>query len=111
MKNLVPNIGDVVRTTVEETDLDAGYGYSWSTRNYVTPGLAVTCRKCGHTVEVYGTEGPSMRRAGVMLRDECPRGLKNFYEVGGEDPFPSMNEAEVLEAAACGLLPKFSVDP
>lgn len=110
MLKYTPDMGDVVKTIVEETYVDSHYGPSWSTRNYVQEGLTVTCRKCGHTVEVFGTEGPSMRRAGVMLREECPRGLKNFYVVDGGEDWPSMNEAEVLEAEAAGLIPPRKLD-
>ncbi len=66
-----------VLADAEETELDGDYG--------TVMGLLVTCSKCGHVVEVYGTEEASMRRAAVMLREECPEELKNFYVVGSTD--------------------------
>ena len=44
-------------------------------------GVAVTCSKCGHCVEVYGTSERSERRGAVMLREDCPLGLNNRYIV------------------------------
>ena len=49
------------------------------------PGLVVTCEKCGHAVEVYGTSGASARRGAVMLSEECPEGEKNFYVVDWDE--------------------------
>jgi len=65
-----------IETNAEETELENDDGYP-------VDGLVVTCSECGHTVEVYGTGDASARRAGVMLRDECPRGVGhlNFYVV------------------------------
>ena len=37
-------------------------------------GLRLTCGRCGHCVEVFGTHDVSARRGAAMLRDECPRG-------------------------------------
>lgn len=45
------------------------------------PGLRITCPRCGHEVEVFGTGEASAKRGGVMLRDECPRRERNFYVV------------------------------
>ena len=45
------------------------------------PCLNLTCTKCGHSVEVYGTEEASAKRGAIMLRDECPNGENNFYDV------------------------------
>jgi hypothetical protein len=58
--------------TIEEEELDGDYGVC-------VPGLIVTCSRCGHSVEVFGTEEASVKRGAVMLREECPRGDKNFY--------------------------------
>jgi hypothetical protein len=44
-------------------------------------GLRLTCTRCGHEVEVFGTDERSAKRGAVMLRDECPRGERNFYIV------------------------------
>jgi hypothetical protein len=61
-----------VSFTVEEEELDGDYDNTVS-------GLIVTCSRCGHSVEVFGTEDASVKRGAVMLREECPRGDKNFY--------------------------------
>jgi hypothetical protein len=44
-------------------------------------GLIITCTKCGHSVEVYGTSDASARRGGVMLHETCPKHGNNFYVV------------------------------
>jgi hypothetical protein len=48
-------------------------------------GLEVTCAKCGHTVEVYGTHQQSAKRGGVMLSEDCLENERNFYVVYGVD--------------------------
>ena len=63
-----------VPVTTEETELEGDEGGS-------VPGLIVTCSRCGHSVEVFGTEDNSARRGAVMLREECPEGGHNFYVV------------------------------
>lgn len=47
--------------------------------------LRLTCRRCGHEVEVFGTDGDSARRGAVMLREECPNGEKNFYVIDDDE--------------------------
>jgi hypothetical protein len=59
-----------------ETELENDFGT-------MTAGLEVTCAKCGHTVEVFGTHQQSAKRGGVMLSQECPEGENNFYVVYG----------------------------
>ncbi len=44
-------------------------------------GVQVTCDRCGHWVESAGTESGSIRRCGLLLRESCPRGENNFYEL------------------------------
>jgi hypothetical protein len=44
-------------------------------------GIRLTCERCGHEVEVYGTEERSLSRAAVMLKEECPKGERNYYVV------------------------------
>jgi hypothetical protein len=56
---------------ISEEDLDGDYG--------TVPGLIITCTRCRHSVEVFGTEDNSMKRGAVMLRDECPLDEDNFY--------------------------------
>ena len=43
--------------------------------------LDLTCSRCGHSVEVYGTEEASAKRGAMMLREECPNSENNFYDV------------------------------
>lgn len=44
-------------------------------------GLRVVCSRCGHSVEVFGQEERSAKRGARMLRDECPEGEDNYYEL------------------------------
>jgi hypothetical protein len=67
-----------VEATVEEMELEGDHG------GYVA-GIVVTCTKCGHSVEVFGTSDASERRGGVMLSEECPEGESNFYVVEDDD--------------------------
>lgn len=60
-----------VRAQVHEEDIEGDYTS--------VPGLVITCTRCQHSVEVFGTEAASAQRGAVMLREECPRGEKNFY--------------------------------
>lgn len=48
-------------------------------------GLCATCARCEHAVEVFGRSGRSVRRALVMLREECPEGESNFYVADGQE--------------------------
>jgi len=43
-------------------------------------GVRVTCGRCGHETESFGTGEASIRRCCALLREECPRGERNFYE-------------------------------
>jgi hypothetical protein len=61
-----------VEVEIEETTLQGEY------RDDI-PGLLLTCSRCGHEVEVFGTEAASARRGAMMLREECPNKEKNFY--------------------------------
>lgn len=56
---------------ISEEDLDGDYGS--------VPGLVITCTRCRHSVEVFGTEESSVNRGAVMLREECPYEEDNFY--------------------------------
>ena len=42
-------------------------------------GVEVTCSRCGHTTQSYGTSESSIKRALACLREECPEGETNFY--------------------------------
>jgi hypothetical protein len=43
------------------------------------PSVCVTCTRCDHCVESYGTTDASVRRSLAVMREECPRGENNFY--------------------------------
>jgi len=44
-------------------------------------GVKATCGECGHTTESFGTGENSKKRCLVMMREECPNGMKNnFYK-------------------------------
>lgn len=62
-----------VATSVEEIELDGESGGT-------VPSVSVTCMRCGHAEESYGTEDESIRRCAVLLRENCPRGERNFYQ-------------------------------
>ncbi len=62
---------------VEEVELDGDHA--------AVDGLCVTCSRCGHEAEVYGTSDRSLRRAFVMLREECPLGEGNYYTGGSAE--------------------------
>lgn len=66
-----------VRCDVEEITMDGDH--------CEVEGVCVTCSRCGHEAEVYGTSPRSVRRALVMLREECPEGEDNFYVAEGSD--------------------------
>ncbi len=57
----------------EEVTLDGDYG--------PVDGLIATCTNCGHEVEVFGTEESSVERAAALMREECPKNEKNFYDI------------------------------
>lgn len=61
-----------VKIDVSEEELDGDYG--------AVPGLIITCTRCRHSVEVFGTEEHSVKRGAVMLRGECPFNENNYYE-------------------------------
>ena len=67
-----------VDVEVEETELENDSGI-------MIPGLALTCSRCRHSVEVFGTSDASAKRGAVMLREECPEGENNFYVVSALD--------------------------
>lgn len=67
-----------VECTVEEVELEGDNGN-------LVDGLCVSCSRCDHQVEVFGTHDRSLRRALVMLREECPEEESNFYVAEGAD--------------------------
>lgn len=48
-------------------------------------GVVATCDRCGHRTECSGTTERSIRRALVLMRQECLKGEKNFYAAGGDE--------------------------
>lgn len=62
----------LVKFEVEYASLDGDYG--------TVEGVIVTCNKCGHEVEVFGTGENSILRGASLLREECPSGESNYYE-------------------------------
>lgn len=44
-------------------------------------GVEVTCLRCGHATQSYGTSDASVKRCLVLLREECPEDEKNYYVV------------------------------
>lgn len=53
--------------------------YSDYTNDYID-GVSAQCSKCGHIVESCGTSEASYRRCLAVMREECPRGEKNYYK-------------------------------
>lgn len=61
-----------VTTTTAYVDLDGDYG--------TVEGVEVTCDRCGHSEESFGTGDGSVSRCAYLLRVNCPRGEAKFYE-------------------------------
>lgn len=61
-----------VTCSIEEEDLDNDHGGT-------TEGVVVTCQRCDHKTESFGTGEGSIKRCLVLLREECPNAEKNFY--------------------------------
>ncbi len=64
----------MITTTIAYVDLEGDYGS--------VEGVEVTCNKCGHSEESFGTSEASLLRCAVMLKENCPKGERNFYDVG-----------------------------
>jgi hypothetical protein len=62
-----------VSTTTDYVDLDGDYG--------TVAGVEVTCDRCGHSEESFGTDEPSLLRCAALLRENCPKNEKNYYDV------------------------------
>jgi hypothetical protein len=67
-----------IRCTVDEIELPGDY------TDEGIPSVEVTCSRCGHSTEIYGTSDSSIRRCLVMLRHECPRGERHYYVADGD---------------------------
>lgn len=64
-----------VTATTSYVDLDGDYGS--------VAGVEVTCDRCGHSEESFGTEEASLSPCAYLLRENCPKGENNYYEVSG----------------------------
>ena len=42
-------------------------------------GVTVTCSRCDHEAESFGTGDNSVRRCCALLREECPLDEENYY--------------------------------
>jgi len=62
-----------VSVSIFSEDVEGDYG--------IVDGLRLICDRCGHEVEVAGTTGSSAKRGACMLRDDCPNGESNYYDV------------------------------
>lgn len=60
-----------VECEVEYVDLEGDYGD--------VEGVRVTCGRCGHSEESFGTSGASIRRCCALLRENCPEDEQNHY--------------------------------
>lgn len=64
-----------ISVEIDEEEFDGDYG--------PVSGLRLTCSRCRHDVEVFGTGESSALRGAAMLRAECPRGENNYYDTDG----------------------------
>lgn len=62
-----------VSADVSEVELEGDYGR--------VEGLCLTCTRCGHDIEVFGTSPSSVDFGALTLREECPKREENYYEV------------------------------
>lgn len=60
-----------VTTSTAYVDVEGDYGSF--------EGVEVTCDRCGHAEQSGGTHDGSRTRCAYLLRENCPRGEKNFY--------------------------------
>ena len=56
-----------------------GYVELESESGYMVDGVEVTCSRCQHSIESFGTGPESIRRSCAILSEECPRSEKNLY--------------------------------
>ena len=48
-------------------------------------GIRVTCSKCDHVTESYGTGPASVKRCLALMREECELNEENFYTAPGTE--------------------------
>jgi len=62
------------------------------------PSVRVTCGKCGHEVESFGTSDRSVKRCLAVMHTECQREEDNFYKVeAGSEPKPRQKAVDMSE--------------
>lgn len=61
----------IIYCDVSEIELEGDYG--------PVDSVMVTCSKCGHETESFGTGQRSIDRCLVLLSEECPLDERNFY--------------------------------
>ena len=66
-----------VTTMTAYVDLDGDYG--------TVAGVQVTCDKCGHSEESFGTNESSLQRCAALLRENCPENESNYYVTDRSD--------------------------
>ncbi len=49
-------------------------------RGFQQDGVRVTCSRCGHTTQSFGTSEKSIKRCIMLLKEECPQAESNYYE-------------------------------
>jgi hypothetical protein len=47
----------------------------------IIESVRLTCNRCNHSVECFGTSEKSIKRCAALLREDCPHGENNFYTV------------------------------
>lgn len=62
-----------VSTTTSYVELEGDYR--------PVDGVEVTCDRCGHSEESFGTDEPSLMRCAYLLRENCPMHENNYYVV------------------------------
>lgn len=55
-------------------------------RGKIIAGVVGECELCKHCEESFGQGDGSIRRLGVMMNKNCPRGMDNFYKHDEDDP-------------------------
>lgn len=46
---------------------------------YPVDSVSAQCTRCDHETESFGQGENSIKRCLVLMRDECPKGERNFY--------------------------------
>ena len=64
-----------VECEVEEIDME-------NERGGTQPGVKVTCSRCQHAEQSFGTTERSVKRCFILLKDKCPNDENNFYTGG-----------------------------